>query len=121
MKSLKNKIFNYKYDKDGKLFKVLLVFFAIFWGIFTYQVGFLFQVKLENTKLNSLRSNYEELVKEINSYNLLKTQYEVILKNGDDLSTHKKDLEQKVNELNNDIKDLEIKINDINKKIKSIS
>ena len=116
---------NIKLKRKGKNSQinelVLLGVIFMFLGFLSCQGFVFYKYKQENDRLNSLKSEYVTLIKEMESYKQLKGQYEIVLSDGSNLNDNKKKLEDDVKRLNNDISSLEKMIVDINKKIKNLS
>lgn len=93
----------------------------IFLGIFLYQIYNYYQYKEENKRLNSLMTEYKKTQEEIKIYEELKNNYTIQLEEQKNINITNKDLQNKINTLNQEINSLQSQIEEINKKIKSIS
>ncbi|MBQ8681874.1 MAG: hypothetical protein IJ509_03080 [Bacilli bacterium] len=114
----------YKLSDRNKYKNLQLILGGVLFGIigfFSYQIWGYYQCQNESNRLNSLRDEYEDLMEDIEVYKQLISQYEIILKEGTDLESNKKVLEDKVNALKKDIESLESKIGVVNRKIKDLS
>ena len=87
---------------------VLVIFgFIIFNGIVYY---FSYNISLDNIKLTDGISEYEQIVKSNDSYNLLISDGDIINSNNQQLIDKKESLLEKVNELSTEVDRLTLEI-----------